>query len=79
MYDNVNKAVATRALGSLLLNMLRKVIAKLGLGSAKLSARLPLVMLRITKLSDMICNFLITPWSCARVKGRNEGDVRMGN
>ena len=61
MNDNVNKAVATRALGSLLLNMLRKVIAKLGLGSAKLSARLPLVMLRITKLSDMICNLLVTP------------------
>ena len=31
MNDNVNKAVATRALGSLFLNMLRKVIAKLGL------------------------------------------------
>ena len=59
MNDNVNKAVATRALGSLLLNMLRKVIAKLGLGSAKLSARLPLVMLRI--ISDMICNLLVTP------------------
>ena len=61
MNDNVNKAVATRALGSLLLNMLRKVIAKLGLESAKLSARLPLVTLRITKLSDMICNLLVTP------------------